>query len=617
METRIIDKESEIIKLGIQILLITANEIEKKALDRKMTPYTPNVIIIVIGRKSEYHIGYFGNYLVAHVHCEEKGVYKPDAAMLTVDEAYQLFKPKCAIMIGIAYGVNNEMQKIGDILISGILRPYSSVRQSTSLEGDSVVEDRNSSFVPGRIILNQFSRFPLYNKENRTHTGALLCGEEVIDNVKYRDKLVEIQNKYIKNHSKLFIVGGEMEGVGLACVFKNQDNSTWIVIKAICDFADGEKNVYKECRQKLAAKNAVDFCFHVFKTELLSRNIPHFEKKDKNYNDKLNDTTINAFYLFAARNNESIGLAQLAKKIRINETELRHFEKIKNVDAPDFHKTTYSKMERIRKTLKIGHELMGDETEEAVKLFFQNKGADFLCPAKDAKAVVFDFDGTLTKKKDNISTWHMIWKQLGGNDGLNKQKDLYNRYIMSEEFTYMDWCEKTADYFKEKRLDKETMLKITKKIVLINDIKETLEILYSNDIPIYICSGSIDFFIKHSLRKLSRYFKDISANKFFMEGNFFEAIGATKYDYEGKSDYIYEVIVPKEKIEPSDILFVGNSDNDEKVISSGAKTLLINPAHANCKKFKYNLGNINSLKQILPFILPSKYYLEKKIGRTR
>jgi len=614
METQIIESENELIKLGIQILLITANENERNALDRKITPYTPNVTLSYIGRIFKYHIGYFGNYLVAHVHCKEQGTVKPLAAMPTIDEAYQLFKPKCAIMIGVAYGVNKEDQKIGDILISSIVRPYSSVRQSTSLEGDSRVDDRNPLFVPGNIILNQFSEFPSYTKKFQTHTGALLCGEELIDNDAYRKKLVDIQNTYIKNMNGLPIVGGEMEGVGIASVFKNQDNNTWIVIKAICDFADGTKDIDKENNQRLAAKNVVDFCFHVFKTELLKDHIPHFEKTVKNYNNKLCDVTINAFYLFAARNNKSFTLARLARETNIAEIELRHFESIKNIDAPDFHKTTYSKMNKIRKKLDIGYELMDDETEEAVKFFFHNKGAKSLCPAKDAKAVVFDFDGTLTVKNNDVSMWHMIWEHLGGQDGLDERKDLYNRY--KDDLDYNIWCEKTADYFKEKSLDKNKMLKIAEKIVLIKDIETTLKILSSNNISLYICSGSLDFFIEHSLGELVKYFKEISANKIYMKGDIFDAIGGTKYDYEGKSVYISDVVAVKENIEPADILFIGNSDNDEKVISSGAKTLLINPAHTSSDKtkWKYNLGSINSLKEILPFVLPSKYSLNKKFN---
>ena len=37
------------------------------------------------------------------------------------------------------------------------------------------------------------------------------------------------------------------------------DKVDWIVVKAICDFADGNKGAEKEERQKLAAKSAADF----------------------------------------------------------------------------------------------------------------------------------------------------------------------------------------------------------------------------------------------------------------------------------------------------------------------------------------------------------------------
>jgi hypothetical protein len=56
-------------------------------------------------------------------------------------------------------------------------------------------------------------------------------------------------------------IGGEMEGAGLyvACQDKKVD---WILVKGICDWADGEKGQDKESRQKTAASNAAAFVVH-------------------------------------------------------------------------------------------------------------------------------------------------------------------------------------------------------------------------------------------------------------------------------------------------------------------------------------------------------------------
>ena len=45
----------------------------------------------------------------------------------------------------------------------------------------------------------------------------------------------------------------------------------WIVIKAICDWADGNKGVDKTARQKLAAKNAAEFVVESLKYARLKR----------------------------------------------------------------------------------------------------------------------------------------------------------------------------------------------------------------------------------------------------------------------------------------------------------------------------------------------------------
>jgi len=47
------------------------------------------------------------------------------------------------------------------------------------------------------------------------------------------------------------VKGGEMEGAGIsaACASKNKN---WIIVKGICDFADGNKDVDKDKNQIIA-----------------------------------------------------------------------------------------------------------------------------------------------------------------------------------------------------------------------------------------------------------------------------------------------------------------------------------------------------------------------------
>jgi nucleoside phosphorylase len=86
----------------------------------------------------------------------------------------------------------------------------------------------------------------------KVHFGLILTGEKLVDNIDFRNQLGQFEPE---------AVGGEMEGAGLyvACQDKKVD---WILVKAICDWADGRKNRNKQKRQTLAANNASRFVVH-------------------------------------------------------------------------------------------------------------------------------------------------------------------------------------------------------------------------------------------------------------------------------------------------------------------------------------------------------------------
>ena len=63
----------------------------------------------------------------------------------------------------------------------------------------------------------------------------MLTGEKLVDNVDYRKQLVKFESE---------AEGAEMERAGL--YVSSYDNKVdWIVTKAICDLADGDKGVDK------------------------------------------------------------------------------------------------------------------------------------------------------------------------------------------------------------------------------------------------------------------------------------------------------------------------------------------------------------------------------------
>jgi nucleoside phosphorylase len=175
----------------------------------------------------------------------EMGSGSLGAMQQTVDKAIRSLDPGVVIAVGIAFGVNKQKQGIGDILVSKQLRPYELQRA-----GEQIILRADKPHSTPRLI----NHFELFTQSRRwtgakVRPGVIISGEKLIDNVNYRDQLLKLEVE---------AVGGEMEGAGLY-VSCQEHKVDWIVIKAICDWADGKKNHQKEERQLQAAKNAAEF----------------------------------------------------------------------------------------------------------------------------------------------------------------------------------------------------------------------------------------------------------------------------------------------------------------------------------------------------------------------
>lgn len=218
------------------------------------------------------------------------------------------------------------------------------------------------------------------------------------------------------------------------------------------------------------------------------------------------------------------------------------------------------------------------------------------------KAVVFDFDGTLTIGNLNRTTWEELWIALGYDIDCCKY---YHKQFVDGIIDHPTWCKITKEYFKKRNLHRQTLDSISKRIKLLPGVNDVLKFLNKNDIKIYIVSGSILHVIRTVMKENYVYIDGIRANQFFFNINgFLEEIVGTKYDFEGKANFIIE-LAKDLHISASEILFIGNSINDEFVYKSGARTLCINPKNtdsANITIWNKCIEKCINLNQILPFI---------------
>jgi len=193
-------------------------------------------------------LGLHGNIRVLHHHSRQ-GNRESQRATSDLQAAFQ---PRAVVAVGIAFGAEEDKQQLGDVLVSKFIVDYEMGKVhrdgSLSLRGARP----EASYVWLRALEQLDTRCNNDHHANTTwprlHFGGLLSGEKLVDQLDYRNGLKKLAEQDD-------IVGGEMEAVGLHSALRGT-STDWLVIKAICDWADGNKGQDKERRQQDAAEHA-------------------------------------------------------------------------------------------------------------------------------------------------------------------------------------------------------------------------------------------------------------------------------------------------------------------------------------------------------------------------
>ncbi|HWS36433.1 MAG TPA: hypothetical protein VN408_27325 [Actinoplanes sp.] len=235
------------------VLVVTATAVETRAVlamaseQWKLTakPYH-------IGDKSYWDIGHVAGARVRLTQTE-MGSGGPSGSTLTVTEAIRALDPGAVVMVGIAFGIDEDRQRLGDVLVSQQLLAYELQRVGTRGNRQRLVP-RGDRVSPSPRLLDRCRTAAVTWRECDVHFGLIVSGDKLVDNLAFRAGLVDLAGGEAQ--------GGEMEGAGLyAAAHRNKVD--WIVIKAICDWADGTKEVERTGRQALAARNAANFLSHL------------------------------------------------------------------------------------------------------------------------------------------------------------------------------------------------------------------------------------------------------------------------------------------------------------------------------------------------------------------
>jgi nucleoside phosphorylase len=236
------------------VLVVTVTKIESSALIQSFEQTTGHKAMPQsIGDRLYFNLGIVNGARVFLTQ-SEMGSSGLDASLLTVRKGIEALSPTTVIMVGIAFGVNDQKQNIGDILVTEQLRLYD-LQRVGSQDGQCKIILRGDKPHASGWLINYFKSADLLWEGAKVRFGVVLTGEKLVDNIDFRDQLRSFEPEAI---------GGEMEGAGLyvACQDKKVD---WILIKAICDWADGNKAQDKDLRQQTAAQNAAEFVLYALK----------------------------------------------------------------------------------------------------------------------------------------------------------------------------------------------------------------------------------------------------------------------------------------------------------------------------------------------------------------
>jgi WD40 repeat protein/nucleoside phosphorylase len=231
------------------LLVVTATQVETRAVLNVFLPQNSTFIQSFIDNNTYFDLGVIGGARTFLVQ-SEMGAGGPAGAALVVHEGIKALSPSAVIVVGIAFGLIPEKQRLGDILVSRQLAGYELQKIEQGRGGKEVITPRGDRVQASPRLLSRLRASTFDWQGPNVQFGLILSGDKLVNHKNFRNKLLGIEPE---------AVGGEMEGTGVYSAAQ-RNKVDWILVKAICDWADGHKD---DAYQQHAAENAARFILHV------------------------------------------------------------------------------------------------------------------------------------------------------------------------------------------------------------------------------------------------------------------------------------------------------------------------------------------------------------------
>jgi nucleoside phosphorylase len=241
-------------RTSADVLLVTVTDAEAQAI----FDLFPNRSQRFIDGRIYYDLGFVGT---AKTFMAQSTGVGPTQTRICIEAGIEALSPSVVIMVGIAFGLLPEKQKMGDILVSHQIEDYDQQKIGTGPNGQREIHARGDRVRASERLLHRFKvgRHD-WPPPPDVHFGLILSGSKLVSHKDFRNELLHVNPEAI---------GGEMEGASLSEV-GNHKHVEWVLVKAICDWGDADKN---DVNQKQAADNAASFVIRVVSQEQFV--VPH------------------------------------------------------------------------------------------------------------------------------------------------------------------------------------------------------------------------------------------------------------------------------------------------------------------------------------------------------
>jgi nucleoside phosphorylase len=168
-------------------------------------------------------------------------------SQLSTLDAVDALKPNFVISLGVAFGSDQTIQAMGDVLVSQQIRCYELQRV-----GPTNIIPRGDLMPCDPSLLARFEAAKLTWSKCKIHTGLILSGDKLVDSPEFKKQLLSMAPEAI---------GGEMEGAGIVSSCYRR-RTPWILAKGICDWAESKGDKHQE----IAAQNTMNLFYDILES---------------------------------------------------------------------------------------------------------------------------------------------------------------------------------------------------------------------------------------------------------------------------------------------------------------------------------------------------------------